>query len=63
MPYRLVKMTQEVGKVEAVEGSLDLSLYPIGSLLEIVPYHVSVVVVELLGNLSKRQRQRHLRQH
>ena len=36
-------MTQEVGTVEAVEGSLDVSLYPIGSFLKIMPYHVSRV--------------------
>ena len=40
---RLLKMTQEVGTVEAVEGSLDVSLYPIGSFLKIMPYHVSRV--------------------
>ena len=40
---RLLKMTQEVGIVEAVEGSLDVSLYPIGSFLKIMPYHVSRV--------------------
>lgn len=38
-------MTQEVGTVEAVEGSLDVSRYPIGSFLKIIPYHVSVVII------------------
>lgn len=35
-------MTQETGTVEAVEGSLDVSLYPIGSFLKMIPYHVSI---------------------
>ena len=38
-------MSQEVGTVEAVEGSLDVSLYPIGSFLRIMPYHVSTVLI------------------
>jgi len=38
-------MSQEVGTVEAVEGSLDVSLYPIGSFLKIMPYHVSRVLI------------------
>lgn len=45
---RLLKMTQEVGTVEAVEGSLDVSLYPIGSFLRIMPYHVSRVLSSIL---------------
>ncbi|XP_044183353.1 D-threo-3-hydroxyaspartate dehydratase-like isoform X3 [Acropora millepora] len=36
---KLVKMTQEIGTVEAVEGFLDVSAYPIGSHLKIIPYH------------------------
>ncbi|KAJ7372841.1 hypothetical protein OS493_016764 [Desmophyllum pertusum] len=36
---KLLKMTQETGTVEAVEGSLDVSLYPIGSFLKMIPYH------------------------
>ena len=35
-------MTQEIGIVEAAEGSLDVSLFPIGKLLKMIPYHVSV---------------------
>ena len=35
-------MTQEIGKVETVDGSiLDFSQHPIGSFLRLVPYHVS----------------------
>ena len=51
-------MTQEIGKVEAIEGStLDLSQYPIGSFLRLVPYHVSLVVghektVEMLVRIA-----------
>lgn len=41
-------MTQEVGTVEAVVGSLDVSLYPIGSFLRIMPYHVSRVLSSIL---------------
>ena len=36
-------MTQEIGTVEAVEGLLDVSAYPIGSHLKIIPYHVSTI--------------------
>ena len=43
MYVRLVKMTQEIGTVEAVEGSFDVTAYPIGSYLKIIPYHVCVV--------------------
>ena len=42
-------MSQEVGTVEAVEGSLDVSLYPIGSFLRIMPYHVSTVLPVILS--------------
>ena len=35
-------MTQEIGIVETAEGSLDVSLFPIGKLLKMIPYHVSV---------------------
>ena len=35
-------MTQEIGIVEAAEGSLDVSLFPIGKLLKMIPYHVSM---------------------
>ncbi|KAL9958451.1 hypothetical protein ACROYT_G035463 [Oculina patagonica] len=36
---KLLKMSQEVGTVEAVEGSLDVFHYPIGSFLKLIPYH------------------------
>ncbi|PNF15335.1 D-serine dehydratase [Cryptotermes secundus] len=36
---KLVDMTQELGKVEAVHGKLDYSQYPIGSILYIYPFH------------------------
>lgn len=35
-------MTQEIGIVEAAEESLDVSLFPIGKLLKMIPYHVSM---------------------
>ena len=35
-------MTQEIGIVETAEGSLDVSLFPIGKLLKMIPYHVSM---------------------
>ena len=34
-------MTQELGKVVALDGKLDFSKYPIGSTLKILPNHVS----------------------
>lgn len=43
---RLVDMTQEMGKVEAVDGQLDYSQYPIDSILYIYPFHVSTTVLE-----------------
>ena len=42
LSFRLVKMSQEIGIVEAAEGSLDVSLFPIGTLLKMIPYHVSM---------------------
>ncbi|CAH1802444.1 unnamed protein product, partial [Owenia fusiformis] len=36
---KLVKMTQEIGTVQAVEGTLDFSKYPLGSMLYMYPYH------------------------
>ena len=45
-------MTQEIGIVDAVEGSLDVSHYPIGTLLKIIPYHVSMASV-LITNVLK----------
>jgi hypothetical protein len=43
---RLVDMTQELGKVEAVDGNLDCDQYPIGSILYIYPFHVSTTDVK-----------------
>ena len=43
-------MTQEIGIVEADEGCLDVSLYPIGSFLKIIPYHVSILLSVLSIN-------------
>ena len=34
-------MTQELGKIVALDGKLDFSKYPIGSTLKILPNHVS----------------------
>lgn len=34
-------MTQEIGKVVALDGKLDFSKFPIGSMLKILPHHVS----------------------
>lgn len=36
-------MTQEHGRVEPVSGLLDYSKYPLGSMLTLIPYHVSTV--------------------
>uniref|UniRef100_A0A8C5HVC7 D-serine dehydratase n=1 Tax=Gouania willdenowi TaxID=441366 RepID=A0A8C5HVC7_GOUWI len=38
---KLVSMTQEHGRVEPISGPLDYSKYPLGSLLTLIPYHVS----------------------
>ncbi|XP_077472132.1 D-serine dehydratase [Stigmatopora argus] len=35
----LVSMTQEHGKVEPLSGKLDFNMYPLGSLLTLIPYH------------------------
>lgn len=42
-------MTQEHGRVEPISGKLDYSLYPLGSLLTLIPYHVSVLVSCLIS--------------
>ncbi|KAK8732511.1 hypothetical protein OTU49_006793, partial [Cherax quadricarinatus] len=36
---KLCKMTQEIGFVESLEGKLDYSLFPVNSLLYILPWH------------------------
>ena len=36
-------MTQELGTVRAVDGDLDYSKYPIGSMLYLYPWHVSIL--------------------
>lgn len=41
-PRRLVGLTQEHGQVEAVDGQLDFEQFPVGSILALIPYHVSV---------------------
>lgn len=40
---RLEGMTQELGKVIALNGKLDFSKYPIGSILKILPHHVRTI--------------------
>lgn len=34
-------MTQEHGKVEPISGLLDYSKYPLGTMMTLIPYHVS----------------------
>uniref|UniRef100_A0A3Q2Y4S3 Zgc:162816 n=1 Tax=Hippocampus comes TaxID=109280 RepID=A0A3Q2Y4S3_HIPCM len=36
---KLLSMTQEHGRVEPISGKLDYSMYPLGSLLTLIPYH------------------------
>ncbi|KAL8164644.1 UNVERIFIED_CONTAM: hypothetical protein K2H54_000509 [Gekko kuhli] len=36
---KLVGMTQEHGRIEAVTGKLDFAQFPLGSLLALIPYH------------------------
>ncbi|MCI4383735.1 hypothetical protein PGIGA_G00029890 [Pangasianodon gigas] len=38
---KLVSMTQEHGRVEPISGKLDFSQFPLGSMLSLLPYHVS----------------------
>ena len=38
-------MTQEIGFVEPLSGKLDFQKYPIGSLLSILPWHVSIFYI------------------
>lgn len=40
-------MTQEHGKVEPISGLLDYSKYPLGTMLTLIPYHVSIIPVIL----------------
>lgn len=35
-------MTQEHGRMEPISGSLDYSKYPLGTMLTLIPYHVSI---------------------
>ena len=41
----MARMTQELGKVTDVNGKLDLEKYPIGKMLFIYPWHVSIQIV------------------
>ena len=36
-------MNQEVGFIEAVDGTLNYANFPLGSLLFLLPYHVSLL--------------------
>ena len=41
--YRVVGMTQELGKLQTVSGeNIDFQKYPLGSRLYLYPYHVSL---------------------
>ncbi|XP_041045779.1 D-serine dehydratase isoform X4 [Carcharodon carcharias] len=42
--HRLVGMTQEHGKIEPTSGKLDFDKFPLGSLISLIPYHVSALV-------------------
>lgn len=35
-------MTQEHGRMEPISGPLDYSKYPLGTMLTLIPYHVSI---------------------
>lgn len=45
-PTRLGSMTQEHGRVEPISGPLDYSKYPLGTVLMLIPYHVSILAFE-----------------
>ena len=49
--YRLDKMTQEVGYVDAVKDPLNLEEFPIGCMLFILPWHVSTTEYPVVNNL------------
>ncbi|KAJ8385093.1 hypothetical protein AAFF_G00193140 [Aldrovandia affinis] len=36
---RLLSMTQEHGRIEAISGKIDYETFPLGSLLTLIPYH------------------------
>lgn len=40
-------MTQEHGRVEPISGILDYSKYPLGTMLTLIPYHVSIIPMSL----------------
>lgn len=43
--FRLVAMTQELGKIETIDGSpLEFSGFPVDTVLFIFPYHVSTCI-------------------
>lgn len=54
-------MTQEISTVQAVEGPLDLLLYPIGSFLRIIPFHVSIICVSHLYTQQKNHKRINIR--
>jgi hypothetical protein len=46
-------MTQELGKVEALDGKLDYDKFPIGSILYIYPFHVSITTLTTLKGTTR----------
>ena len=40
--FRVTNLSQEVGYVENVDGPIDFDKFPLGSLLFLLPYHVSI---------------------
>lgn len=42
-PRRLVGLTQEHGLLEPVGGQVDFGRFPVGTVLALVPFHVSTV--------------------
>ena len=41
--YRVRSLYQDVGVVEAISGDLDFKNYPIGSVIQLLPWHVCII--------------------
>ena len=39
----IISLLQDVGVVEAISGDLDYKNYPIGSVIQLLPWHVCII--------------------
>lgn len=51
-PCRLVGLTQEHGLLEHADGQMDFGKFPVGSVLALIPYHVSAVPHPLVPSVT-----------